>query len=76
MKKQGVIRRNKRTWISLWEGRAIKKESMWGSHPVENSCGVKPHSSGIGGKAVDLSVFGNLSKQDPVGVAVYEGGSS
>lgn len=47
--KKGVISRDRRIW------RGVRKENTWHSQfgKVDYSCGVKPHSSGIGDKAVD-----------------------
>lgn len=40
---------------------------------AENDCGVKPHSSETGDKAVHLGVLSNLRVKGVVGVALYEG---
>ena len=41
---------------------------------AEYDCGVKPHSSETGDKAVNLGVLSNLRVKCLVGVALYEGG--
>lgn len=64
--KQGVIIRNRRTWISLGGGR-VRKESVWSSQSSRVQLWVKTHSSEFG-------VLQSLREQGAIGVTVYGGG--